>query len=84
MIQATSRLAFEAVKTTLGDRQRTVLAALGNERMTNTELANVLGWTINRVTPRTNELVQMGKVELAEKRLCRITGRKAIAWRRVQ
>ena len=84
MIQDTSLLAFKQdVQPTLGERQRQVLTALGDQSLTNNELAHALGWEINRVTPRMNELVKLGKVELDKRRPCRITGRTAIAWRRV-
>lgn len=47
----------------------------------NMEIADALGWSINRVTPRIFELRTEGKVVAATKRICRITGRRVIVWR---
>jgi len=47
----------------------------------NMEIADALGWSINRVTPRIFELRTEGKVVAAVKRKCRITGRRVIVWR---
>jgi len=56
---------------------------------TNMELAQELGWSINRVTPRVYELRGKGKhnplhynpvLTESRRRECRITGRTAIAW----
>lgn len=82
-IQPTSLAAYAAeVRPTLGERQARVLEAFKRHPdLTNNELASVLGWQINRITPRTNELVKRGLVEEAGKRACRVTGRTAIAWR---
>lgn len=44
-------------------RKQAVLEALAKwESMTNSELAAALGWGINRVTPRVNELREAGQV----------------------
>jgi hypothetical protein len=40
-----------------------------------------LRWSINRVTPRTNELVKSGKVVVGSRRECRVTGPRCIAWK---
>ena len=48
----------------LGERQATVYEALlerGPHGATNAELANVLGWAVNRITPRVYELRGEGK-----------------------
>lgn len=47
----------------------------------NMEIADALGWSINRVTPRIFELRTKGEVIAATKRICRITGRRVIVWR---
>ncbi len=83
MIQNTSKIAYDEVKPSLGEKQAAVMVALGSDSLTNTELATRLGWAINRVTPRVFELRALGRVEQAEKRPCSITGRMAIAWRAV-
>ena len=84
MIQDTSLEAF--FKLTGADTKRgkvlQVLRLLPDA--TNAELAARLGWTINRVTPRINELRQpkYGALVLdAGRRRCRITGAAAHAWK---
>lgn len=81
MIQATSQQAFAMIQHKLGERQQEVLAALYKSGpMTNMEIKELLGWEINTVTPRTNELVKFGLVHEKERRPCRVTGKNAIAW----
>jgi len=81
-LQTTSLFAYQQIKQTLGERQRAVLDELAKHTdMTNGELAAALGWSINRVTPRTNELVKQGRVAEACRRADKVTGRTCIAWR---
>jgi hypothetical protein len=82
-VQQTSLFTYRnEVLPTLSERQQAVLAELRQrENMTNSELAVALGWQINRVTPRTNELVKAGQVVEACRRYCRVTGRTCIAWK---
>lgn len=82
-VQSTSLFTYRnEVLPTLGARQKSVMDELAKcENMTNGELAVALGWQINRVTPRTNELVKAGRVVEACRRSCRVTGRRCIAWR---
>jgi len=81
-MQATSLEAYENNKRTLGITQAKVFNTLfySLAPMTNDELSLRLGWTINRVTGRTNELVKKGLVKEAHKKKC-ANGRTAIAWR---
>ena len=80
--QQTSLFAFAEVRRDLPARQRSVLEQLKeHEDMTDRELKMALGWEINAVVPRRNELVKAGMVEEAGRRLCKVTGRFAIAWR---
>lgn len=81
-MQTTSIEAYRVhVLPTLGDRQKAVYAVLnGYNDLTNKELASLLKWEINTVTPRVNELVKLGLVEEKCKRICRKTGKKCIAW----
>ena len=83
-MQQTSLLAFKEVLETLGNRQKTVIQVFEQEKsrhdITNAELSSLLGWEINRVTPRTNELVKKGVLRESQKRKCTRTGRTAIAW----
>jgi len=82
MIQPTSRIAFDEVKKTLGNRQLVVLEHLGwGDPKTNTELATMLNWPINTVVPRIFELREKGLVKEHCRRKCNITRRMAIAWR---
>jgi DNA-binding MarR family transcriptional regulator len=49
--------------------------------LTNSELAEKLGWSINRITPRVLELRNMDLVKDAGTRLCTSTGRVVHQWR---
>lgn len=85
-MRSTSLEAWREVQPKIGRRQRQILRYLGTAsraglNLTNMELAEGLGWSVNRVTPRVLELRKKGRVELAEKRRCRITGRFAMAWK---
>lgn len=84
MIQQTSLEAYAQAKRNLGEKQQIVLELLRRTYpldFTNMEIAYVLGWPINRVTPRVYELRQMGYVSASRKRKCDITGFNAIAWK---
>lgn len=77
----TSRTAYREVIPTLNERQAVVLSLLeGSRPLTNTEIADQLGWEINRVTPRIHELRALGQVKDFGKRRCSKTGRKAYQW----
>jgi predicted transcriptional regulator len=81
MARQTSRDAYHSIEGTIGFRQRAVYNALHESGpMTNNELAELLGWRINTINPRVNELVKMGFVREEKRRPCKITGFKAIAW----
>lgn len=82
MIQQTSLFAYHnEIKPSLSDRHDAVMNAFDtNDGFTNKELASFLGWEINRVTPRVNELVKMGLLEEKTRRPCKETGRSAIVW----
>ena len=49
--------------------------------ITNQEIADRLGWPVNRVTGRTYELRELGLVIPSRRRVCRSTGSIAQAWR---
>jgi len=86
MIQSTSLEAFYKIQSSLGRAQKQVLDALRTQpNATNAEIAWMLKWTINRVTPRVLELrsPDVGLVEEVGRRKCRVTGRPALAWRAV-
>lgn len=81
----TSLLAYSDIKVDLGARQKKILEIityLGS--CTNTEITRYSGIAINRVTPRVLELRDKGLVILDTKRKCKVTGRLAMAWRRVE
>jgi hypothetical protein len=74
------------VQPVLGAMQYQVLQEFTHaprSNFTNLELAQRLGWRINRVTPRTNELRKKGLLEEACTRRCAITGNRAKAWQLV-
>ena len=82
-MQVTSLENYEKIKKELGNRQAKVLEVFNHVpyAITNSELAARLEWPINTVTPRTNELVKKDLIKEGYKRICSVTGRKAIAWR---
>lgn len=63
-VQQTSLFAYHnEIIPTLSARQEAVMAELEkHEDMTNSELAEALGWGINRITPRVQELREAGRV----------------------
>ena len=80
MIQPTSLDAYHNLK--IGNRQRVVFLAFWKYgAVTNLEISSWEKIPINQVTPRTNELVKMGFITESHKRICSVSGRKAIAWR---
>jgi hypothetical protein len=83
MIQGTSRAAWDSIQPKLGANQETILTIIRSNPngITNAEIAALLNWTINRVTPRVNELVKKKVVLDAGKRTCKATGNTAHAWR---
>jgi len=82
MKRQTSLTAFYEVQQIVGFRQTQVYEAFESlQNATNSEIADWLDWSINRVTPRTYELRELEMLEFSERRTCQVTGRKAIAWR---
>ena len=79
----TSLLAyFGEVLPALGNRQQAVLLAfMEKESFTNAEVADFLQFPINTITPRVLELRIKGMLELDQVRPCKVTGRRAMAWR---
>ena len=84
-VRDTSLIAFFGeVLPTLTRRQEQVLDIffeLPDDDLTNMEVATKLGWSINRVTGRTNELRKKGVLTESRKRLCKVTGRRVWAWK---
>lgn len=79
-IQETSLQAYLEIKPKLGKKQAEVLEVLKTGMYTNSELSNILGWSINRITGRVFELRVMGLVEESHRRASN-TGRRAIVWK---
>jgi len=83
-MQDTSLKAYQEIKPKLNEKQELVYRVLvkAEKSLTNSELACAIGWSINRVTGRMNELVNEKKLVVQDKkRMCSITGRTAIAWK---
>jgi len=79
----TSLEAYKSILSELGDKQLRVLHVFkGGQALTNMEVAEILGWSINRVTPRVLELREKSLLMEKEKRFCSITGRRVSAWKR--
>ena len=75
----TSLWAYSVATKDLGAKQKEVLDALRFfSDATNAEIAAHLGWPVNRVTPRTGELIKMGLVFKVERRTCKATS--GTAW----
>ena len=81
-VQSTSLNAYyNDILPKIGHKQAEVFNVIEHSRgLTNSEIAQILGYSINRITPRTNELVKQGLVCEGEKRPCGVTKRMAIAW----
>lgn len=59
----TSRLAYDSVQN-LGEKQSEVLSKIEElQPCSNKKIAKALGWEINRVTGRVNELAKMGLIK---------------------
>jgi len=85
MVQDTSREAYHEYKRTKLKKSQSVvldvIRYLGNP--TNSEIRKFIGLPINVITPRTNELVKLGKVIEGEKRSCKVTHKTVLTWRAV-
>ena len=87
MIQETSRQSYqEEKKKGLTERHHEILHALmAGGPMTDRELQDYLGKKdANEIRPRRFELASFeygAKIECVEKRICRITKKKAMVWR---
>ena len=79
--QETSRQVYQKIKPHLNPKQILVTSFFKRhprtEGYTNAEFAFEFGWTINRVTPRTGELVKLGVLEKLNSRPCKRTGNMA-------
>lgn len=82
-VRDTSIEAYNELAPILGDKQLLVLKTIAKAKrpVNNHEIASHLVLPINTITPRTNELLSMDKVELAFKATYPVTGRKVCYWR---
>ncbi len=80
MIADTSLTAYNSIKTKLGTRQLAVYEAIGDMGLaTNEDISEYLGWAINCVCGRSNELRRLGMIGFEKYKISRY-GRKAQAW----
>ena len=82
-VRDTSKLAYQEVSPKIGAKQALILNTIRRAKrpVNNQELASHLALPINTITPRTNELLGLNKVELAFKAIYPATGRKVCYWR---
>lgn len=80
-VAETSKQAYDSIKEKLGKNQQIVLGTIAiHEPVSNEKLAYILGWEINRITGRVNELEKAGKIEKSEKYGFSKAGRKVKQW----
>jgi hypothetical protein len=85
MITDTSLEAFEKILPKINDRQELILRLLKDlEPRTDAMITQDLGLKINQVTPRRNELVKKGCIEISHKDICKITGGRSTYWKITQ
>jgi DNA-binding MarR family transcriptional regulator len=82
-VQQTSLLAYIELKNLSEKRAQVYRAIEIGGSLCNQQIAGILRWEINRVTPRTNELVKAGLVIMDRKALYKPTGRIVIFWKTV-
>lgn len=84
MIRQTSLMAYNQLLLTLrNDTYNTIIEILRRnpDGMTDRELSSVMGASDpNRIRPRRNELVKMGKLKQKGKKICQVSGKTAIIW----
>ena len=81
-VQQTSLEAYKDAKKTLSDHQAIIWATIdAHGPLSNKQIANILGWEINSVTPRVLELRTLEQVRFAGYRLDDKTKRHEMMWR---
>ena len=82
-VRDTSKLAYDEISPSIGRKQALVLQTIAKAKrpVNNQEIAFHLALPINTITPRTNELLSIDKVELAFKAIYPATGRKVCYWK---
>jgi len=85
MIQPTSLDAYESIKPDLGDMQQQVYMVIKHHpNCSNHDISRILGWEINRVTPRVKELRDKNIVISWSMKIDRLTKRKVMTWKVVE
>ena len=80
-VQQTSLEAYKEAKKKLGDHQAIVWATIdAHGPISNKQIATILGWEINSVTPRVLELRALEQVKYAGTRLDPKTNRPEMLW----
>ena len=80
-VKETSREAYYQLEN-LSEKRKKVFETIKELGIAcNLDVAYKLQWPINRVTPRTNELVKMKMVAEAKRDITPRTGKKVIFWR---
>lgn len=81
MIQQTSLEAYKAIIPELAEKQKIVFDVIyKHPGMSNYDISQYLGWRINSVTPRVNELRELGFVDLHSFKEDSITHRTVMTW----
>lgn len=81
--QQTSLFAYREVQKNINERQKKVLECFQDHiSLNNRQIKELLGWEINCVTGRVNELVKTGILMIDRKDLDPHTGRPTIFWKK--
>ena len=80
MKRKTSSDAFQKIKPTLQARQDQVFKILKKINLSNRQISELLELPINRITPRTNELVKRGMVYCCGRTYDKVTGKTVMVW----
>lgn len=80
MKRKTSLDSYSKIKPTLKSRQAQVLKILKNQDLSNRQISEKLKLPINRITPRTNELVKRGLVYCCGKSFDKVTKKTVMVW----
>jgi len=80
-VQNTSLEAYTDLLYILGEKQETILNTIREHpNVSNHDIARILHWEINTVTPRVYELRNMDLVLDNGLKIDRLTGRKVMTW----
>ena len=81
MIQQTSLEAYKAILPRLSETQEIIFNVIKDHKgMSNHDISRFIGWEINTVTPRVNELRDLRMVDCYRIKVDRVTGRKCMTW----